>query len=440
MKKIDLTQGSIIKVILSLTIPIIGSSLLQFTYSFIDMLWVGGLGSDAVAAIGTSSFLIGLGYSINSLIVIGTSIKVAHSIGGKDEKNAKEYLNAGLYLNFIVGLIYAITLIILGNDFIKFFDLNNLNVERNAYKYLVVSAPVMFFTFFNLLYTRVLGSFGNNKEALKISAIGVVINIILDPIFIYVFRLGVTGAALATLIANLTMFVLFNVKGKELLRPNLEMKLNYNKIFEIIKLGFPMAFQRVLFTVVNIILAKLIAEFGSNAIAAQKIGLQIESITLMVIGGINGSVASFVGQNFGAKKYKRALRGYSVALNGGLIYAGITTAIFILFSEELVRIFVRDTETIRIASRYLTIIGIVQIFAAIEMISNGMFTGIGKPKVPATISIIYTVLRIPLAMVFIQGMGVNGIWVAIALSSSLKGITSYVTYRYRVWRRYKDVI
>ena len=95
MQKIDLTKGKVTKVLLATAIPIMGSSLLQFTYNLVDMLFVGRLGSDAVASVGSSSFFIGLGYSINAIVVIGTGIKVAHSIGNSDEIKTKGYISKG---------------------------------------------------------------------------------------------------------------------------------------------------------------------------------------------------------------------------------------------------------------------------------------------------------------------------------------------------------
>ena len=314
MKKIDLTQGKVIKVLTALALPIMGSSLLQFTYNLIDMLWVGGLGSDAVASIGSSSFFTGLGYSINSLVVIGAGIKVSHAIGEKNNKDVKQYINSGLAINFVISIIYALILIILGKSFISFLNLNNEFVERNSYYYLAMNAPILFFSFFNSLYTRIFSSFGNNGDSLKINAIGMIINIVLDPIFIYIFKLGVVGAAVATLIANIVMFILYRIKSNGILHYDKSIGIDKEKVMEIIRLGFPMAFQRILFTVVNIILAKIIAIFGTNSIAAQKIGLQIESITYMVIGGLNGAIASFTGQNFGASKFKRIKQGYYTAL------------------------------------------------------------------------------------------------------------------------------
>lgn len=439
MKKIDLTEGKVINVLTALALPIMGSSLLQFTYNLIDMLWVGGLGSDSVASIGSSSFFIELGYSINSLVVIGTGIKVSHAIGKKDNEEVQKYINSGIAINFVIAIIYGLILIVLGKSFISFLNLNNEVVERGSYYYLAINAPILFFSFFNFLYTRIFSSFGNNGDSLKINAIGMIINIILDPIFIYVFKLGVLGAAVATLIANIVMFILYRIKSNGILNYNKYVGSDKEKILEITKLGFPMAFQRILFTLVNIILAKIIAIFGTNSIAAQKIGLQIESITYMVIGGLNGAIASFTGQNFGANKFKRIKQGYYTALLLGIIYSVIMSIIFIAFKEPIIRLFIREKNTIIIAGAYLQAVAFSQSFSTIEMVSNGFFTGIGMPKIPATISIVFTVLRIPMALIFMKYLGINGIWWSIAISSILKGIAAYFMYLIKIRRSYKDV-
>lgn len=426
MKKIDLTKGSVLKVILTLAVPIMASSLLQFTYNLIDMLWVGNLGSDAVASIGSSSFFIGLGYSINALVVTGTGIKVSHALGQNKNKESKEYINAGISINIIIGILYALSLILLGKYFIGFLKINNYNVESEAYKYLFVSGPTMFFTFFNILYSRILNSYGNNKTALKINALGLIINIVLDPLLIYTFTLGVTGAVVATLVSNIVIFILF--RRNKVLKLDLKVGVQKQKVMEIIKLGFPMSFQRILFTVVNIIIARLVAMFGSDSLAAQKIGLQIESITFMVIGGLNGAVASFTGQNYGAKEYKRIIKGYNSALLIGIVYSLIMALGFMFIPKTLVGIFIKDSGTTLIATGYLQIVSFSQIFSAIEIVSNGLFTGIGKPKIPAIISIIFTILRIPMSIILIRYFEVNGIWISIALSSILKGVSTYIIY------------
>lgn len=432
MKKIDLTRGKVISVIAALALPIMGSSLLQFTYNLIDMIWVGRIGSNAVASIGSSSLYINIGNALNSLVVIGTGIKVAHAIGRKNENEIKEYINSGIVINIIIGTVFGLILIFLGKGFIEFLNLNNSEVESNAYYYLALNAPILFFAFFNMMYTRILGSFGNNKLALKINGVGVILNIILDPVCIYVLNFGVIGAGVSTLIANVIMFILFRINTNGILNYRYDLKVDFEKIKEIIRLGFPMAFQRILFTIINIILAKIIAMFGSEAIAAQKIGVQIESIAYMIIGGLNGAVASFTGQNFGAGKSNRIKEGYRSALVVGISYAIVMAGVFLLLNRPLIRLFISDESTILIASAYLKAVAFSQVFSAIEMISNGMFTGIGKPNIPATISIVFTSLRIPLALVLIKPFGISGIWISICISSILKGICSYFIYETKI--------
>lgn len=422
MNKIDLTKGRILSVLAKLSIPIMASSLLQLTYSLVDMLWVGKLGSSSVASIGSSSFYIGLGYSINALVVIGTATKVAHAIGKKHDNNAHKYINNGLFINFIIGLVYGLILIFMGKNFISFLNIKDLKVAKDSYIYLAINAPILFLNFYNILYSRIMGSFGDNNTPFKISAIGVILNIILDPIFIYGFDLGVAGAAIATLIANMIMFLLYRIKNRCSFKYNKKLGIDIIYIRDIISIGLPMSFQRVLFTIINIFLARIIGSFGESAIAAQKIGLQVESITYMIIGGLHGAISSFTGQNYGAKKYSRIREGYKTSLFLGIGYSIIMSFIFIFWNEPIIRLFVDEKDTIIIAKEYLKVVAYSQLFSTIETMSNGLFTGLGLSKIPAIISILFTALRIPMAIIFSRYYGVNGVWISIALSSILKGI------------------
>ncbi|OON97333.1 MAG: MATE family efflux transporter [Epulopiscium sp. Nele67-Bin005] len=428
MQSKDLTKGNVFMVLASLAIPLMASSLLQFTYNLVDMMWVGRLGTDAVASIGASSAFVSLGYAINALVVIGTGIKVSHSIGEQNSEKTKQYINSGIIMNLTIGAIYGLILFLFSKQFIGFLKLNNEIVEQNALYYLWCSVPMLFFAFFNTWCTRIFGSFGNNKMAFKINSVGVIINMILDPIFIYVLNFGVIGAGVATLVSNAVTFALFMKIGKKYVSYQRGVQVHKNNFFEIARLGFPNTFQRVLFTLINIYLARLIAQFGTDAIAAQKIGLQVESITYMVVGGILGAMSSFAGQNYGAKNFERIKEGYKMGLRIGIYYAIFTTLIFWLFPYQIVNLFINEISAVQIAVDYLRIIGLTQIFGATEMVSNGLFTGIGLPKVSATISIVFTFLRLPMAILLIPHFGINGIWYSIALSSALKGTAAFLYY------------
>ncbi|MFK3986811.1 MULTISPECIES: MATE family efflux transporter [unclassified Exiguobacterium] len=429
MKTIDLTTGQVQRVIVALALPLVGSSLLQFTYSLVDMFWVGALGSDAVASIGAASFYIMLGQAIQSLIVVGAGIKVSQAVGRRDQALIQRYVRAGRRMNLGLGLLFVTVLAAFGQALIGFLNMDAPAVEQLAYSYLLVSAPMLIFSFFNLLFARLFSAYGNTTTAMRINATGVTLNMILSPLFIYPLGLGVVGAGLATLVANVVMFGFFWHRARVLFDWEETVEPNRTDYREILRLGFPMATQRVLFTVISIFLARMIGSYGTEAIAAQRIGLQVESIAYMMIGGLNGAIASYTGQNLGARKVDRVHEGYRVTTRLGILYTGLITLVFLFVPNVLIGLFVDDPTTIDIGANYLRIIGISLIFASLEMIGNGYFSGLGLPKIPATISIVFTVARIPLALALEPYLGIDAIWWSIALSSIIKGLVSALYVR-----------
>nr|WP_251126349.1 MULTISPECIES: MATE family efflux transporter [unclassified Exiguobacterium] len=424
-----MTTGQVQRVIVALALPLVGSSLLQFTYSLVDMFWVGALGSDAVASIGAASFYIMLGQAIQSLIVVGAGIKVSQAVGRRDQALIQRYVRAGRRMNLGLGLLFVTVLAAFGQALIGFLNMDAPAVERLAYSYLLVSAPMLIFSFFNLLFARLFSAYGNTTTAMRINATGVTLNMILSPLFIYPLGLGVVGAGLATLVANVVMFGFFWHRARALFDWEETVEPNRTDYKEILRLGFPMATQRVLFTVISIFLARMIGSYGTEAIAAQRIGLQVESIAYMMIGGLNGAIASYTGQNLGARKVDRVHEGYRVTTRLGVLYTGLITLVFLFVPDVLIGLFVDDPRTIEIGASYLRIIGISLIFASFEMIGNGYFSGLGLPKIPATISIVFTVARIPLALALEPYLGLDAIWWSIAISSIVKGLVSVLYVR-----------
>lgn len=432
MKKSNkLTEGNIRKILIALTIPIMGSSFLQMAYGLIDMIWIGRLGSSAVAGVGTASFFINFGFAVNSMIVTGAGIKISHSIGANEEHKVREYIRNGFLLNIILSLLYISGLLFFRNDLIAFFNLNNPLVESIAETYMIIVGSALIFNFTNFLYVRIFNSFGESKLPFKINSVGVILNIILDPLFIFTFNMGVAGAALATLLSQAIVMILFIVYSKSFFKIKNHFKYNLLVIKEILLLGFPLGLQRVLFTGIGIIIARIIASWGPDAIAAQKIGLQIESISYITAGGLHGSISSFIGQNFGAKKGDRVREGYNIAFKLAFVVGLLTTLLFVILPIPLMKIFVTDPKTIDIGISYLRIIGISQLFMCIEIVTNGSFSGIGKPKIPSVLSIIFTALRIPLAIYLSQDylFGLNGVWFSIAITTIVRSILSSLIFR-----------
>ncbi|MGL4687837.1 MAG: MATE family efflux transporter [Fusobacteriaceae bacterium] len=427
----DLTKGNITKILIALALPIIGTSFLQMTYGLVDMLWIGKIGSPAVAAIGTATFFLYLGEALNSILVTGSGIKISHNIGKKDYLTSESYICNAFFLNFILSIIYILFIFIFKNQLINLFNIKDILVEENAKNYLLIAGIGLVFQFNNFLFVRILNSFGESRIPFKINAIGVILNIILDPLFIFTFNLGVVGAAFATIFSQGISFYLFIKVSKKYFSLNSIFKFNYNKIKEILVLGFPSGIQRVLFTVFSIIIGRMVSQYGPQAIAAQKIGVQIESLSYMTANGLYGAIASFIGQNYGAFKNSRIIKGYKISIILATFVGFISMVLFMVFPRFLIEFFVKDEKTILLGESYLRILGISQIFMCIEIVTGGAFTGIGKPKTPSYVGIIFTALRIPLAYFLEKTLKINAIWLSITITSILKGaISTSILYIY----------
>ncbi len=432
MKKRDLTKDSVIKSLLIVAVPTMLSQLLIFSYNIVDLKFVSGLGTNAIAAVGSATLFVGIGFSLNALCVVGTGIKTSQASGRDDIDAFHNAMNVGHIINVVVNVIFALILFLIPDVLISFLKIDDPEVVALSIKYLRLLSVVSFFQHTNQLITRVLGSLGLSDKTLYISAVGVIINILLDPLFIYTFNWGVEGAAIASLIGNMVMTLLFFIYFYSTVKYTKSNSVSLFQITQILKLGFPYMSQRFFFTAIGIYMGRLTAEFGVYAIASQRIGLQIESITFMIIGGLFAATSAFAGQNLGAAKYNRVRDGYSTAVKIGMCYAGTTSLIFLIFAPQIARIFDDTTQTVIYTSYYLRIIAFAQIFAVLEMVGNGLYTGIGRPEIPARISIILTSLRIPIALLLSPILGVVGIFVSVAFTSVLKGAVSYGIYKFKI--------
>lgn len=416
--------------ILSLALPIMGASFLQLAYNTADIFWVGSLGSDEVAAVGTAGFYMNLAWSLTNLISVGAGVKLAQSIGAKDYKQAKKIVRTGLTGVFSLIIIIAASTILFRSPLIAFFDLNSDLVSMMAENYLALVSIGFLFSFQNYFFTVMFNSYGKSKLSLKANSIGIIINIILDPILIFGFDLGVMGVAWATVVSQLvTTLYYYRLLTKD---PNinpLESYFDSSTLRNIVKISSPIAAQRILFTVIAIIMGKIVAKYGVNAIAAQRIGFQVESLSFIMIMGIHQAVSTFSGNSFGAKQYRAILKGYKAGLGIGLIYTAFATFILVSFPDQLIGIFVDDPATIEAGRFYLMIIGLSAMFACLEMVTAGVFNGLGKTKYPAINSIILTSLRIPIALALsATSLGLNGVWLSISISSIFKGLVLVVLY------------
>lgn len=430
--RLNLTEGRITEKLLKLSLPIMGTSFIQMGYNMIDMIWVGKAGSKAVAAVGTAGFFPWLAMAFIMISKVGGEIKVAQSIGANNISTTKSYMKSAIEINIILAIIYTISLIVLNKQLIGFFRLGDLEVITMSRQYLIIVALSMVFYFINPVFTAIFNGLGNSKTPFRINTVGLITNIILDPILIFGWgfapKLGVAGAAIATVFAQIvvtTCFIYIIVKSKEeyfKLRLFKEIETKYYKV--LYKLGLPIAIQSGMFTVFSMLLGVIVASWGPVAVAVQKVGSQIEAISWMTAEGLSVALGSFVGQNYGAKKYSRINKGCKIAITVSSVLGIITTLVLVFAGESIFSIFIDESEAIEKGAVYLKILGYSQFFMCLEIITTGAFKGLGRTYIPSIIITILTGARVPLAY-FIsrpEMLGLNGVWWSITLSSILKGI------------------
>lgn len=191
----------------------------------------------------------------------------------------------------------------------------------------------------------------------------------------------------------------------------------------IARIGVPMCIQNLIFTGISMVIARIIAGWGDTAVAVQKVGSQIESISWMAADGFSAAVNSFVGQNYGAHNIKRVKQGYRTAVGVALIWGLMTTLILVFLPQYIFRIFIPEEAVIPMGVDYLRILGFSQMFMCMEIMTSGAFSGMGRTIPPAVEGVVLTSARIPLALALsATALGLNGIWWSISISSILKGL------------------
>lgn len=430
-KNINLLQGPILPSLARLAMPIMGTSLMQMAYNLTDMIWIGRISSNAVAAVGAAGMYLWLSNGFATLARLGGQVLAGQSLGADKRERAVAYARAALQMGAVFGLVYGLLAILLNGPLIGFFHLNSPRVVQDARIYLVITCGGVIVTFLNQIITGLLTAMGNSAVTFRATSIGLLINVILDPVLIFgpgpLPRLGVAGAAIATVLAQVIVFVVYFITVRKDpvlfagLKPFKRTPLSIYR--EIVSLGFPAAVQGLIFTGISMIIARLIAGWGDAAVAVQKVGSQIESISWMTAEGFGSAVNAFTAQNHGAGQKKRVKQGYFSALAVMAAWGIFTSLVLIVFPEGLFRIFIQESEVIPMGVDYLRILGFSQLFMCTEAASSGTFQGLGRTVPPSVIGIVFTALRIPAAIFLAStALALNGIWWSITISSILKGI------------------
>ncbi|WP_028043019.1 MATE family efflux transporter [Candidatus Stoquefichus massiliensis] len=432
-KSMNLLEGPIFKTLMKLALPIMGTSLIQMAYNLIDMIWIGRIGASAVAAVGSAGMYMWLSNGISTLAKMGGQVCVGQAIGSNQKKQATQYASATIQLGIIFGLLYGILTLLFYKPMIGFFNLTSTEVIYQAEIYLIVTCGFVVVNFINQIFTSLMTAIGNSHHPFIATTVGLILNIILDPLLIFTFNMGVPGAAIATVISQIiVMLMMIYYARKDSILFD-EMKIwvmnPYSIYSKIMKIGLPTGLQSLCFTFISMVIARFIAGYGDVAIAVQKVGSQIESISWMSAEGFGNALNAFVAQNYGANNIERVKKGTYSALKTCIIWGIFTTAVLFIFPQMIFQIFITEKDVIPLGVDYLQILAFSQLFMCIESTLAGTLNGLGKTFIPSSVSVILTAARIPLVMILSSTvLALNGIWWAISISSIAKGLVIAICY------------
>ena len=263
----NLTQGPINRQLFNLAMPIMATSFIQMAYSLTDMAWVGRLGSEAVAAIGSVGILTWMSGSISLLNKVGSEVSVGQSIGAQSQEDARSFASHNITIALIISICWGTLLFIFAEPIIRIYELED-HITANAIQYLRIVSTGLPFVFLSAAFTGIYNAAGRSKVPFFISGTGLILNIILDPLFIFGFGLGTNGAAYATWIAEASVFLIFvyQLRCRDALLGGFpfftQLKKKYTR--RIFKLGLPVATLNTLFAFVNMFLCRTASEQGGR--------------------------------------------------------------------------------------------------------------------------------------------------------------------------------
>ena len=432
----NLTEGSILKNLLRLAFPLMGTSFLQMAYTLMAMSWVGRLGggddpssiaTKSEAAIGSIGMLMWLSASVAFLAMIGSEIAVGQSIGAKKIKRASVYASHATTLSIAMGIVWASILFIFAPAILTFFKLP-ADIMDEAIVFLriiTLSMPLQFMTY---NFTGLYNGAGRSSVPFMNNGCGLVLNMILDPLLMFTFDMGLHGAAVGAAISQAFVFCLFYYQiriGNRRILNGFSFLIKPRRIFmrRLFYLGTPVSVMNSLFAIVNMNLARAASIFGGHlGLMTQTTGGQIEGVTWTTAQGFSTALSAFVAQNYAAGKLERGKKAYIYTLRIMLTFGVLISLAFIFFGGNIFGLIVPHGDAIQSGAQYLMVMGVVQVFMMLELTTQGMFNGVGRTVPPAVINIIFNFLRIPLAYYLATKMGIMGVWWAIAISTICKGI------------------
>jgi multidrug resistance protein, MATE family len=432
--------------VLVLALPAIGEMILYMMIGVFDTMMVGKYGGNiAVSSVGLSSEIL---YSFTNIFVsigisVGVTSLVARRVGAKEYHLAEEYATLGLLAGLLIAVAISSIFHLFSSNILKFAGASREVVSLGTVYIKIVSVGILF-NMLTSIFNAILRGYGNTRTPLMASVLINVINISLDWVLIFgrlgLPELGVRGAAIATLIAQMSGFLFIAVYSFKYSK--LKPQLKYVKQFrphmfkELLRLSIPSSLQEGAFSISRLASTLIIMQLGTVSFAANQITTTIESLSFMPGWGVAIAATTLVGHKIGEKNYTKA-REYAntcIALGIGIMF--LCSLLFLTLPTFLINLFItkNETEVIRLGARCLMVASIAQPFMAVSMIVGGSLKGSGDTRTPFFVSFISSwLIRLPLMLYFIYYLRVPVIyvWVITTIQWIFDGTLLFILFRRR---------
>ena len=415
----------------TLSLPIMAGMGIQTLYSIVDMVFIGMLSGDAIAAVAFNFpiffFVMGISFGLGS----GVTASIARFIGSDDKVNADNAAEHAIVMAFVISALLTSLGLLYGKQILVKIGCTP-EVLPQAWEYLKVSGYGLSFGVFSGFFRSILAGEGDMKFPMILAGIGTVLNIILDPIFIFTLNFGVSGAAWATTISQMIIFVIFIfmlfVKEHAYVKFQLrDFSPSKYILIDIIKVGLPASISMIVMSVGQLIFNLMLATFSTDAVAAYQVGGRIDMVVFLPIFGIASALTTMVGMYFGANEIDKIRYITKYGISRAFIITSIGSILLYVFSPVIISGFTDEIVIKNIAVDYLRVISLLFPFISIGLTIGRILQGLGL-GMP---SLIITTIRVigvagPLAYYFIYMLGkpIEWMWYAMFISGIMATMIS----------------
>ena len=433
----NLTKGPITINILLFALPLMFGNLLQQMYNIADT-WVVGryLGSDALAAVGSSYTLMTFLTSIIIGLCMGSGAAISMQYGSGDSKKMRQ----SVFISFclIAGISIALNIIVyIGMDFILWALQIPNEIQAMMRDYLEIIFLGITATFLYNYFANLLRAIGNSVLPLVFLAVSAVLNVVLDLVCVLLFNWGVKGAAIATVFSEFISAIgiaIYTFKRfKQLIPEKEDMKGNRNNLSAILNLSVMTSLQQSIMNFGILMVQGLVNSFGTVIMAAFAAAVKIDAFAYMPVQDFGNAFSTFIAQNYGAKEKKRIQQGLKAAVYISAIFCVVVSAFVYIFAKPLMMIFVdaKETAIIMEGVRYLRIEGAFYIGIGWLFLLYGLYRALGRPGMSVVLTVFSLGTRVALAYILsaVQAIGVVGIWWSIPIGWALADIVGLLYYK-----------